>query len=66
MDAFAKALLFMLPAFFLMIIIEATYAKAKGRFNFRSMDVISSLSAGMTNALTVSYTHLTLPTICSV
>lgn len=51
MDAFAKALLFMLPAFFLMIIIEATYAKAKGRFNFRSMDVISSLSAGMTNAL---------------
>jgi len=51
MDAFAKALLFMLPAFFVMIIIEATYAKAKGRFNFRTMDVVSSLSAGMTNAL---------------
>lgn len=51
MDLFAKALLFMLPAFFLMIIIEATYAKTTGRFNFRSMDVISSLSAGMTNAI---------------
>lgn len=51
MDAFAKALLFMLPAFFLMIIIEAIYAKSVGKFNFRSMDVVSSLSAGMTNAL---------------
>ena len=51
MDAFAKALLFMLPAFFLMIIIEAIYARYKGKFNFRTMDVVSSLSAGMTNAL---------------
>ncbi|MGB0839106.1 MAG: sterol desaturase family protein [Chitinophagales bacterium] len=51
MDAFAKALLFMLPAFFVMIIIEAMYAKYKGKFNFRTMDVVSSLSAGMTNAL---------------
>ncbi|MFK7904448.1 MAG: sterol desaturase family protein [Chitinophagales bacterium] len=51
MDAFAKALLFMLPSFFLMIIIEAIYAKYKGKFNFRTMDVVSSLSAGMTNAL---------------
>lgn len=51
MDAFAKALLFMLPAFFMMIIIEAAYAKYKGRFNFRTMDVVSSLSAGMTNAI---------------
>ena len=41
----------MLPAFFLMIIIEAMYAKYKGKFNFRTMDVVSSLSAGMTNAL---------------
>lgn len=51
MADFANALLFMLPAFFLMILIEATYAWWKGKFNFRSMDVISSLSAGMTNAL---------------
>lgn len=51
MDAFATALLFMLPAFFLMIIIEAIYAKYKGKFNFRTMDVVSSLSAGMTNAI---------------
>ncbi len=41
----------MLPSFFLMIIIEAMYAKYKGKFNFRTMDVVSSLSAGMTNAL---------------
>ncbi len=51
MADFAKALLVLLPSFFLMIIIEALYAKYKGRFNFRSMDVISSLSSGMTNAL---------------
>ena len=51
MAAFAKALLILLPSFFLMIIIEAAYAKYKGRFNFRSLDIISSLSSGMTNAL---------------
>jgi len=51
MADFAQALLFMLPAFFMMIIIEALYARYKGKFNFRSMDVISSLSAGMTNAI---------------
>ena len=51
MDAFAKALLFLLPSFFLMIIIEAAYAKYVGKFNFRTMDVVSSLSAGMTNAV---------------
>ncbi len=51
MEAFAKALLFMLPIFFLTTIIEAIYAKYKGNFNFRTMDVVSSLSAGMTNAL---------------
>ena len=51
MADFAKALLILLPSFFLMIIIEMIYAKVKGRFNFRSMDVISSLSSGMTNAI---------------
>ena len=51
MEAFANVLLVMLPVFFLMIIVEAIYAKSVGRFNFRSMDVISSLSSGMTNAL---------------
>lgn len=51
MDVFAKGLLFMLPVFFIIIIIEAIYAKYKGKFNFRTMDVVSSLSAGMTNAL---------------
>ena len=54
MAAFAKALLFLLPSFFLMIIIEAAYAKyskKSKKFNFRTMDVVSSLSAGMTNAI---------------
>ena len=51
MADFAKALLFLIPSFFVMIIIEAMYAKYKGKFNFRTMDVVSSLSAGMTNAI---------------
>ena len=54
MAAFAKALLFLLPSFFLMIIIEAAYAKyskKSKKFNFRTMDVVSSLSAGMSNAI---------------
>lgn len=51
MEAFANVLLYALPGFFVLIIIEATFAYAKGDFNFNSMDTISSLSAGMTNVL---------------
>lgn len=50
-NAYATALLIMIPAIFVLIIIEAIYAYAKGNFNFRAMDTISSLSAGMTNAV---------------
>ncbi len=51
MEAFAKALLVLIPSIFLLFIIEMLYAYYKGTFNFRAMDVISSLSAGMTNAI---------------
>ena len=51
MDAFAKVLLILLPAIYVLILIELCYAYFKGKFNFRAMDTISSLSAGMTNAI---------------
>lgn len=51
MEAYAKVLLYVIPGFMVLIIIEAIYAYYKGDFNFRSMDTISSLSAGMTNIL---------------
>lgn len=50
-NAYATALLIMIPAIFVLVIIEAIYAYVKGNFNFRAMDTISSLSAGMTNAV---------------
>ena len=51
MEAFAKVLLVLLPAIYVLIIIELIYSYAVDRFNFRAMDSISSLSAGMTNAI---------------
>ncbi|MEM6321207.1 MAG: sterol desaturase family protein [Bacteroidota bacterium] len=51
MEAYAQVLLYAIPGFILLIIIEALYAYWKGTFNFRSMDTISSLSSGTTNTL---------------
>ena len=51
MEAYANVLLYAIPGFVLLIIIEAIYAYFKGDFNFRSMDTISSLSSGNTNTL---------------
>jgi sterol desaturase/sphingolipid hydroxylase (fatty acid hydroxylase superfamily) len=51
MEAYAKVLLFILPLFLALIVIEAVYAYYRGQFNFRSLDTISSLSAGMTNII---------------
>jgi len=51
MEAFAKVLLVLLPAIYVLIFIELIYSYAVDRFNFRAMDSISSLSAGMTNAI---------------
>ncbi len=51
MEAYAQVLLYAIPGFVVLIIIEAIYAYFKGDFNFRSMDTISSLSSGNTNTL---------------
>ncbi|MFK7978686.1 MAG: sterol desaturase family protein [Saprospiraceae bacterium] len=51
MEAYAQVLLYAIPGFVVLIIIEAIYAYFKGNFNFRSMDTISSLSSGNTNTL---------------
>ena len=51
MEAYANVLLYAIPGFIGLIIIEALYAYWKGKFNFRSMDTISSLSSGTTNTL---------------
>ena len=51
MDAYAKVLLYAIPMFVLLILIEALYGWFKGDFTFRSMDTIASLSSGITNTL---------------
>ncbi len=51
MEAYANVLLYAIPGFVILIIIEAIYAYFKGDFNFRSMDTISSLCSGTTNTL---------------
>jgi len=47
----ATVFMILIPAIFVLIIGEAIYAYLRGNFNFRTMDSISSLSAGMTNAI---------------
>jgi len=51
MEKAATVFLILIPAIFILIIGEALYAYTKGNFNFRTMDTISSLSAGMTNSI---------------
>jgi len=51
MDLYANVLLITLAGIYVLFFIELGYAKIKGDFEFRSLDVISSLSAGMTNAI---------------
>ncbi len=51
MQELANVLLVVIGAILILIVIEAMYAYYKGNFNFRAMDTISSLSAGMTNAI---------------
>lgn len=51
MEKAATVFLILIPAIFILIVGEAIYAYAKGNFNFRAMDTISSLSAGMTNSI---------------
>ena len=51
MEVYAQALTFAIPSFVILIVIEAIIAKTMGKDINNSMDVISSLSSGMTNTL---------------
>ncbi len=51
MQTVANVFMILIPAIFILIVGEAIYAYFKGNFNFRAMDTISSLSAGMTNSI---------------
>lgn len=51
MQAYATALLFAIPGFVLLILIEAIYDKIKDKKSLKAMDTISSLSSGMTNTI---------------
>lgn len=51
MEAYAEALTYAIPGFVVLIIIEAAAAKVMGVQINRGMDVIASLSSGMTNTL---------------
>lgn len=49
MQAFGEILLYAIPGFLLLIIIEHIWGYYKGELHYRAMDTISSLSSGMTN-----------------
>ena len=49
METYGKILLFAMPAFLLLVIFEKWYGWYKGKDTFRNMDMISSLSSGVTN-----------------
>ncbi|MEL6257067.1 MAG: sterol desaturase family protein, partial [Bacteroidota bacterium] len=51
MQAYATALLFAIPGFVFLILIEAIYDKWKDKKTLKAMDTISSLSSGMTNTI---------------
>ncbi len=51
METFAGALKFVLPIFFLLIVVEMIVAKYKKLAIINSMDAVSSLSSGLTNVL---------------
>ncbi len=51
MDQYADVLLIAIPVFIGLMILEAIYSWWVGKFHFRSMDTISSLSSGTTNTL---------------
>ncbi|OWY22234.1 sterol desaturase family protein [Sphingobacteriales bacterium UPWRP_1] len=51
METFTGALQFILPIFFLLILIEALVAKWRNKDVINSMDTLSSLTSGLTNIL---------------
>jgi sterol desaturase/sphingolipid hydroxylase (fatty acid hydroxylase superfamily) len=50
-EAYANALLFAIPGFMVLILIEALYGHFRKNQTFRGMDTISSLSSGITNVI---------------
>lgn len=51
METYAQVLLYAIPGFVVLIAIETIYSYFIDEFSFRSMDIISSLSSGLTNIL---------------
>ena len=49
METYGKILLIAMPAFLLLVIGETLYGAWKGKQTVRNMDMISSLSSGITN-----------------
>ena len=49
MEAYGKILLIAIPAFLLLVLFEKWYGWRKGKDTVRNMDMISSLSSGVTN-----------------
>src|SRR4051794_9767123 len=49
MEAYGKILLIAMPIFLLLVLFEKWYGWRKGKDTVRSMDMISSLSSGVTN-----------------
>ena len=51
MEVYAKVLLWVVPLFIILIIIEIAYGHFTGKQTHTFMDTLSSLSSGMTNIL---------------
>lgn len=51
MEAYAKALLYAIPGFMVLMLVEFVYGHLKGFQTFRWMDTISSISSGLTNII---------------
>jgi alkylglycerol monooxygenase len=49
METYGKILLIAMPAFLLLVLVEAYYGVWKGKQTVRNLDMISSLSSGITN-----------------
>lgn len=49
MEAYGKILLIAMPAFLLLVLFEKWYGRRKGKDTVRNLDMISSLSSGVTN-----------------
>ncbi len=51
METYGKILLYAMPAFFGLVLLEKAYGLLRGRDTYRNMDMISSLSSGVTNVV---------------